>query len=140
VLKLLSGQLYLLDLLPLGNAFPAAAALFYACSTMIKLFSVKVMIQPGGSAEEHVHASSFKQPSAAVLQHPTRAAVAVPPPVAVQDKQKKDAAAAGAGKPKQSAGELRLNKGTDISMQSLHNSSGPQHPCSLFCRACCAAP
>lgn len=31
----------------------------------------------------------------------------------VQDKQKKEAAAAAAGKPKQSAGELRLNKGKE---------------------------
>lgn len=71
---------------------------------MIKLFSVKVPTSSYVGACTHVHACHAAQQ---LLFHPqlTRSLCDL------QDKQKKDAIAAAAGKPKQSAGELRLNKG-----------------------------
>jgi hypothetical protein len=71
---------------------------------MIKLFSVKVPTPSCVGACTHVHARHTAQQ---LLFHPQLTRTFCD----LQDKQKKDAIAAAAGKPKQSAGELRLNKG-----------------------------
>lgn len=96
------------------NSAAGLAAASSGTESMIKLFSVKVMPRAAEPGNLSMHEESF-------CTHQFCCCCALPAStccqlccgvLAVQDKQKKDAAAAAAGKPKQSAGELRLNKGT----------------------------
>jgi hypothetical protein len=76
---------------------------------MIKLFSVKVCVKRGreGFGRKHAKHTSLPLKHSLNTHSPQRLGARSTP----QDKQKKEAAAAAAGKPKQSAGELRLQKG-----------------------------
>jgi hypothetical protein len=89
---------------------------------MIKLFSVKV--QTG----RWLMGAAMACPCKGVWWHNSNSPMLFV--LFLQDKQKKEAAAAAAGKPKQSAGELRLNKGRAGAAQ---HSSGITHSHTRCC-------